>query len=304
MAAIITEKFRLHNAEQFQESFSEAAKSTYYLFIGKSSPFTTSTSGGNDNAPPTPKDDITTEFYKWDSMLAAKLISSSDVSYVIPRRNWANNTTYDMYEHDISSSNTTTSGATNLYDSTFHFMTSDYRVYKVLDNNGGIAYSGAEPTSTVSSPFELGGYTLQYMYTLSTSQIQKFVTSDFIPVTTDTTVSGDAADGSIDTVRVVAGSGYTDGTYYSAIDGDGANGIVEIKVSGNSIVKQGSRSEEHTSELQSRLHLVCRLLLEKKNTRKRKEENLDDNQGRTHMARGFWCCRNNIVCRRILWLDD
>src|SRR5687768_18161328 len=29
-------------------------------------------------------------------------------------------------------------------------------------------------------------------------------------------------------------------------------------------VQKGSRSEEHTSELQSRLHLVCRLLLEKK----------------------------------------
>src|SRR2546422_7073685 len=29
-----------------------------------------------------------------------------------------------------------------------------------------------------------------------------------------------------------------------------------------------ARSEEHTSELQSRLHLVCRLLLEKKNTTK------------------------------------
>src|SRR2546422_4862397 len=29
---------------------------------------------------------------------------------------------------------------------------------------------------------------------------------------------------------------------------------------------QGQRSEEHTSELQSRLHLVCRLLLEKKKT--------------------------------------
>src|SRR2546429_5249442 len=28
---------------------------------------------------------------------------------------------------------------------------------------------------------------------------------------------------------------------------------------------EGRRSEEHTSELQSRLHLVCRLLLEKKN---------------------------------------
>src|SRR5690625_6500870 len=33
----------------------------------------------------------------------------------------------------------------------------------------------------------------------------------------------------------------------------------------------GSRSEEHTSELQSRGHLVCRLLLEKKNTQQRPE---------------------------------
>src|SRR5216684_5105798 len=30
----------------------------------------------------------------------------------------------------------------------------------------------------------------------------------------------------------------------------------------------GLRSEEHTSELQSRLHLVCRLLLEKKKKKK------------------------------------
>src|SRR5205809_1914545 len=30
-------------------------------------------------------------------------------------------------------------------------------------------------------------------------------------------------------------------------------------------VPRAARSEEHTSELQSRLHLVCRLLLEKKN---------------------------------------
>src|SRR2546429_1967225 len=30
------------------------------------------------------------------------------------------------------------------------------------------------------------------------------------------------------------------------------------------VLDEGKRSEEHTSELQSRLHLVCRLLLEKK----------------------------------------
>ena len=65
---------------------------------------------------------------------------------------WSDGTTYDMYEHNISSSNTTTSGASNLYDSTFFFVTSDLRVYKVLDNNGGTAYSGSEPTSE-SQPF-------------------------------------------------------------------------------------------------------------------------------------------------------
>src|SRR5690625_6522074 len=37
---------------------------------------------------------------------------------------------------------------------------------------------------------------------------------------------------------------------------------------GASAVIVGGRSEEHTSELQSRGHLVCRLLLEKKKTRR------------------------------------
>src|SRR5687768_18256552 len=35
---------------------------------------------------------------------------------------------------------------------------------------------------------------------------------------------------------------------------------------------EGDRSEEHTSELQSRLHLVCRLLLEKKKKKKKKQK--------------------------------
>ena len=40
MTAIITEKFRLHNATQFQESFSEAAPNVYYMLIGKATGFT------------------------------------------------------------------------------------------------------------------------------------------------------------------------------------------------------------------------------------------------------------------------
>src|SRR2546429_2701756 len=41
------------------------------------------------------------------------------------------------------------------------------------------------------------------------------------------------------------------------------------------------RSEEHTSELQSRLHLVCRLLLEKKKT---SVHNPDNSHNESHTA--------------------
>ena len=237
MAAIITEKFRLHNADQFEESFTESANSTYYLFIGKSTPYTSGTSGGSDSSPPTPVDGPSDEFFSWDDMLAAKKITSSEIQRVIPRRNWANSTKFDMYRPDYSASVTATSGATNLYDSTFYFMTSDFRVYKVLDNNGGTAYSGTEPTSTSNAPFSLGGYVLQYMYSLTSAQINSFLTADFMPVATDSTVSGAATDGAIDSLIVTGGSGYTNGTYYAAVYGDGTSqgtssgAIVRITVS-------------------------------------------------------------------------
>src|SRR5690625_6617656 len=44
-------------------------------------------------------------------------------------------------------------------------------------------------------------------------------------------------------------------------------GVSNQKINGDHIrkyIKNSKRSEEHTSELQSRGHLVCRLLLEKK----------------------------------------
>ncbi len=253
MAAIITEKFRKHNATQFYESFSEASANVYYLMIGKATPFTSGTSGGTDDSPPTPADDVSNEFYIWDHTVALKNISSSNVQYAVPRRDWANSTTYDMYEHNISSSNTTTSGASNLYQSTFFFKTSDNRIYKVLDNNGGTAYSGSEPSSESTSPFVLGGYTLKYMYTISASDATKYLTADFMPVATDSTVSAAATDGKIESLVITAGSGYTDGTYYAAVYGDGTSqgtssgAIVSIVVSSGQIQSFGLTSGTDTT---------------------------------------------------------
>ena len=84
MAAIITEKFRLHNATQFYESFAETSKSVYYMLLGKATPFTSATSGGTDASPPTPADDVTSEFYVWDQTIAGKNIASTDISYAVP----------------------------------------------------------------------------------------------------------------------------------------------------------------------------------------------------------------------------
>src|SRR2546429_4304708 len=47
-----------------------------------------------------------------------------------------------------------------------------------------------------------------------------------------------------------------------ARDGDGDRRAASERGTGSPLLD--ARSEEHTSELQSRLHLVCRLLLEKK----------------------------------------
>src|SRR5207253_10619155 len=44
----------------------------------------------------------------------------------------------------------------------------------------------------------------------------------------------------------------------------------DVHAAGKRIRRESHRSEEHTSELQSRGHLVCRLLLEKKNNKKHK----------------------------------
>src|SRR2546429_3823659 len=50
-----------------------------------------------------------------------------------------------------------------------------------------------------------------------------------------------------------------------AVDLEAAERRGEVRA-GHLLARVHRRSEEHTSELQSRLHLVCRLLLEKKKT--------------------------------------
>ena len=248
MPAIITNKFRIHNQEQFVESFTEASANVYYMGIGRPQAWATSTRGdsrtqyeGTDIAPLTPVDSISQEFHTFDDLLAAKRITSSDVSVVIPRRNWTTGTVYDYYRHDYghyvtgstSSVVTADSGATALYDATFYVLNSNNNVYKCLDNNSG-ANSTVEPTGTSTSVLSTAdGYKWKYMYSLSAAQQTNFLSTDFMAVATNSTVAAANTDGAIDIVKIkTAGSGGTDGTHTGiAIKGDGSSGTVSVTVS-------------------------------------------------------------------------
>ena len=251
MPAIITDKFRIHNSEQFHEAFSESSGNTFYLGIGRPQAFATATRAdsrtnneGSDTAPVTPADNVNAQSFPYDDLLAAKKIASTDITFAIPRRNWTTGTTYDIYRHDYgeritgtSTAQTANSGASTLHDSTFYVLTGARNVYKCLDNDNNTA-STVEPTGTSTSILSTAdGYKWKYMYTLSASQQANFLSTDFMAVSTDSTVSSAAVDGAVNIVKIkTAGSGGADGTHTNIdIRGDGTGGKVSVTVSSGAV---------------------------------------------------------------------
>ena len=251
MPAIITDKFRIHNSEQFKEAFSETSGNTMYLGIGRPQAFATSTRAdsrtnneGSDTAPVTPADNQNAQHFPFDDMLAAKKIAASDTTFVIPRRNWTTGTTYDIYRHDYgeritgtTTAQTSNSGASTLHDATFYVLTAARNVYKCLDNDNNTA-STVEPTGTeVDILSTADGYKWKYMYTLSASEQANFLSTDFMAVTTNSTVAAAAVDGAVNIVKIkTAGSGGADGTHTNIdIRGDGTGGKVSVTVASGAV---------------------------------------------------------------------
>jgi hypothetical protein len=226
MPSIVTSKFRVHNAQQFVESFSEAANTVMYLFVGKNTAFP------DDNSPPTPINSTANiEFTPWCDMYGAKRIQSSDVSHAIPRYNWTSGTVYTEYS-DTS---------TSLLTDTFYVMTEDYNVYKCLFNNAATA-STTKPTGVSTSQFTTAdGYIWKYMYTVTTSNALKFLTTDYIPVQTLTSDGGEdqydvqtaAVNGAINVIKVTSGgSGYATAPAVT-ITGDGTGATANSTIVAN-----------------------------------------------------------------------
>ena len=193
MPALVTNKFRMFNARQFRESFDEdfgmttfantVAGDTYlesnmYLFIGGVQNWANvagAAAADSDTTPPTPTDDVSNTYYNhWKDMIAAKKVSSTDVTHCIPRYNWANNTPYFAFDNT----------ETAMLGQSFFVLTDDYNVYKCLANNNSAGNSVAKPTGQGTSIVTPGsdGYKWKYMYTISAASALKFVTTNYIPV--------------------------------------------------------------------------------------------------------------------------
>jgi hypothetical protein len=258
MASLVTDQFRIFSAKQFINSLSvplgvsDATAGTQrqkmYVFVGRSKDWNFERFAGvaNDQNPPVPEDSFNDLCEIYDDMIAMKRITSSDVRQVIKRRTWKSGKIYDMYKHNYSSSNPASNGATKLYDSDFYVMNSQYQVFKCIyngqtpENITGIATSvNGEPvasagqTSIITTP---DGYRWKFMYQLSIDEVLKFVSSDFIPVSSDASVVSAAIDGSIDTIIINSrGASLSPGTFYAKIVGDGSNGVVRIVVDNTGI---------------------------------------------------------------------
>ena len=264
MAAIITDQIRILNAKNFVAGVSSSTNS-YYSFVGLPNP--TDIQSDWDTNPPSPKDNFDEENDYWDTMIALKKINASDVRQVIQKRFWSSGTTFDMYRHDYSRSNTAkVSGATNLYSASYYVLNSDYRVYICLQNgtnpdNENGRPSLDEPLFTDLEPRVAGssgdGYIWKYLYTIKPTDIIKFESTDFMPVpinwetsTENAAVRDNAIDGSIKIITitdrgVAVGPANTTYTRVPVLgDGSGAECTVVVnndqKIESVTISNQGS----------------------------------------------------------------
>ena len=244
MAAIVTNTFRHNNALQFYESFSETAKTTYYLFVGRPQAWSSTTGGGTDASPPTPLDNVDDPYMYYRDMLAAKILSTTDRQYAIPRHNWTTGVIYDMYRGDYGATVNsavvqTQEGGIDMFATStrMYVLNSANNVYKCMNNYSG-GTSTTEPTGTSTSEFTTAdNYVWKYMYTLSTTQITNFMTTDFIAVTTNSTVAAAAVPGSVGQYIVAnGGAGYTNGTYSTqTLRGDGTGATFTLVVASGAV---------------------------------------------------------------------
>tara|TARA_A100001201_G_scaffold2442_2_gene6144 strand:- start:11962 stop:13545 length:1584 start_codon:yes stop_codon:yes gene_type:complete len=254
--AIVTDQFRVSNAENFVNSF-DLSTNSYYLFVGLANPaedyFGRSTSWNVST--PSPKDDFSNTAHTKDTIIFGKKITSVGLRRLVKKRSWVSGTKYEMYRDDYNSSNRSPiTNSSRLYDTSYYVITSEFKVYICIDNgssgdnltgNPSIdepRFTGLEPAAAGSSG---DGYLWKYLFTIDPTDVIKFDSTDYIPLpnnwnTTDNEVlknirengNSDVNNNQIKKVYIAnKGSGYS-GSGVCDILGDGTGGKVQIEING------------------------------------------------------------------------
>ena len=252
MAAILTDRFRVVLAENFRQRVALGEDPQFvdgngnrtvssvglYLFFAKSD-------GWTNNQPVNPVDNQEAAFNIYDQMIGLKKIDSSQIRGVIPNRPWVSGTVYDIYRHNYGSVISSDGNVTNyveglnteihLYETNYYVVTSEYKVYKCLNNNNNKP-STQEPSSTTSAPFkESDEYVWKYLFSVNASDFENFKSDEYIPIPE---TSGIDLNNSIFPTSNYGGAIYnvvinSAGTNYTAnsefdIIGDGTGGKVRV----------------------------------------------------------------------------
>lgn len=213
--------------------------------------------------PTQPTEDQTYLKKIFKNMFAAKLINSSNISPVIQRINWANNTNFYAYSDSVNMNEKDVNGFP-LYN--FYIKNRYDQVFKCLaNNNGGMSTSepyfqpGSYGTNNIFQGNDL--YKWKYMYTIDGALKKNFLDSDWMPIpvgaNTPQPYLTNAGWGDIEVINVTNG-----GTGYDAVNtfivvtvtGDGTGCIANItssQITGGVIkdvvVKSGFAGKNYTS---------------------------------------------------------
>jgi hypothetical protein len=193
-----------------------------YGFIGRVTPW------DDENNPPVPdQSDYSIKGYFKD-IIAAKLITSSDVGAIVPRIDWVSGNVYDYYDDTVNMIETDSDG---VLVKNFYVRNKFDQIFKCLWNNNG-AESVDEPQflpGTFDNTFLVktaDGYKWKFMYSLDAGLKQKFFDTKWMPVPVGSNIPNPvqtfAAQGSIDVINLTTlGEGYSAGGVTITISGDG-----------------------------------------------------------------------------------
>jgi hypothetical protein len=222
-----------------------------------------------DEVPLRPADNDEEEKSIHDDMIALKRIGSDQVRAVVRRFNWnpTVNPKYDMWRPDYSYARAaqvdpdgagSQTPAESLSNAQYYVINNNYEVFKCLYNgvtpatpdganaslepkrNPGPTGEGVYDSATgiyTEFPDVTNGYIWKYLFTIPTNDVLRFLSTDFMPIVEDSTVTSLAASqaGAITTI-IVRDNGSNlpaSEVIYTPILGDGANGLVRLETDSN-----------------------------------------------------------------------